>query len=171
MTVAHFREAAIVVLGDIKQALADTTSQLFNRTIVAIWDDRGDVHSMLKPFRLNTSIAGSKDTITMATIRPAQPIVCIQYDPIKSASNSARNRPTDGKLKVYHPRRNLVRFPYYESLIKKESKPIYKLFSPKFRPLSQEIHLYETRKRYLIDCLLVRCPLDSTHPLYRQTKK
>ena len=37
--------------------------------------------------------------------------------------------------------------------------------------LSQGIHPYETRKRYQIDYLPVRCPLDSIHPLCHQTKK
>ena len=46
MAVAHIGEAAIVVLGDVEQVLADVARQLFNRTIVAVWDDRGDVHSL-----------------------------------------------------------------------------------------------------------------------------
>ena len=51
VAVAHLLEAAIVVLGDVEQVLADVARQLFNRTIVAIWNDRRDVHSMLIPFR------------------------------------------------------------------------------------------------------------------------
>ncbi len=51
MAVAHFREAAMVILGDVEQVLANVARQLFNWTIIAIWDDRRDVHSMGIPFR------------------------------------------------------------------------------------------------------------------------
>ncbi len=60
MTVAHLLEAAIVVLCDVEQVLADVARQLFNRTIVAIWDDRRDVHSMLRPFGSNTHVGREK---------------------------------------------------------------------------------------------------------------
>jgi hypothetical protein len=75
VTVVHFREAAIVVLGDVKQVLADVAGQLFNRTILAIWDDRGDVHSTLIPFRSIMHVSLGKDATTMSTLRPVRPIM------------------------------------------------------------------------------------------------
>ena len=42
-----------------------SAGQLFNQTIVAIWDDRGDVHSTLIPFRSIMHVSLSKDTTTM----------------------------------------------------------------------------------------------------------
>ena len=75
MTVVNFREAAIVVLGDVEQVLADSAGQLFNRTIVAIWDNRGDVHNALIPFRSIIHVSLGKDAMTMSTLRPAQLIM------------------------------------------------------------------------------------------------
>lgn len=40
----------MVILSNVEEVLTDLARQLFNRTIVAIWDDRCDVHSTLKPF-------------------------------------------------------------------------------------------------------------------------
>jgi hypothetical protein len=50
VTKANLLEATIVVLSNVEKMLADTTSQLFNRPIVTIWDDRRDIHIMFVPF-------------------------------------------------------------------------------------------------------------------------
>ena len=78
VTKAHLREATIVVLSNVEKMLADTASQLFNRTIVAIWDDWRDVHTMLRPFRSITHAGRGKDTTTMSTRRPTQHMMALE---------------------------------------------------------------------------------------------
>jgi hypothetical protein len=55
--------------------LADPARQLFGRTIVAIWDDRCDVHSTLRPFRSNFHVERGKDTTTMLAMRLPNPMM------------------------------------------------------------------------------------------------
>ncbi len=75
VTVVNLLKTAVVVLGDVEDMLADPAGQLFNRTIVAILDDGGDVHSTLIPFRSIIHVSLSKDTTTMSTLRPARPMM------------------------------------------------------------------------------------------------
>jgi hypothetical protein len=53
-------EATIVVLSNVEQMLTERACQLFDRTIVAIWDDRRDVHTMLRPFSQLLMLGGKK---------------------------------------------------------------------------------------------------------------
>jgi hypothetical protein len=75
VTVVYLLKTAIVILGDVEDMLADPAGQLLNRTIIAIWDDWGDVHSTLIPFRSIMHVSISKDTTTMSTLRPARPMM------------------------------------------------------------------------------------------------
>jgi hypothetical protein len=50
VTKADLREAMVVILSEIEHVLADSAAQLFNRSIIAIWDERRDVHNRFLPF-------------------------------------------------------------------------------------------------------------------------
>jgi hypothetical protein len=59
MTKANLWEAMVIILSEIEHMLADTAGQLFNRTIIAIWDKRCDVHNRLLPFTVPVPPSGN----------------------------------------------------------------------------------------------------------------
>jgi len=92
VAVAHLLEAAIVVLGDVEQVFANVARQLFNRTVVAIWDNRRDVHSMVRPFRSIIHVRREK------TQRRCQPYIRrdLWWHPVQPLSIAVGNFPKWG---------------------------------------------------------------------------
>ena len=59
VTKADLWEAMVVILSKIEHVLADSTGQLFNRAVIAIWDKRCDVHNRLIPFMVPVPLSGN----------------------------------------------------------------------------------------------------------------